>query len=191
LLWSDIDDPLDPEVGAKAGLIVEYASSEILSDFSYVKVTGEVAGYYPIIPPVVTAIRGKIGWASPLGGQEQLPLFKRFYSGGTGSIRGVGRRALGPLDPDGDPVGGSRLWEGSIEARYPIWADLGGVVFMDNGWVWPEEEGYDEADFFYTAGFGFRYKSPIGPIGIDFGFPITENDDVQKEILHINIGHAF
>ncbi len=191
ILWSEIDNPLDPEVGAKAGVIVEYAGESIFSDFSYIKVTGEVAGYYPLLPPVVTAIRGKIGWAKPLEGQEQLPLFKRFYSGGTGSIRGVGRRALGPLDPDKNPVGGAKSWEASVEIRYPIWEELGGVVFLDNGWVWSEDENYDDGDIFYTAGFGFRYKSPIGPIGIDFGFPLSEDDDVQKEILHINIGHAF
>ncbi len=190
--WSDIDDALNPREGAWAGMMIEYGGGAAGGDFNYVKWVGEAAGYYPLLGPVVGALKWRLGWADPLGELERLPLFLRFYAGGTGSVRGYSRRALGPEDPDGNPIGGVKLWEGSFELRFPIWKDLSGVVFEDSGWIWPEEEDYDSQEVAHGAGLGIRYNTPIGPLALDLGFPIVEKQvRFDKIRVHFNIGHTF
>lgn len=190
--WIDVDNEIDPTRGARAGLYLEYAGGPLGGDFNYVKAIGEARGYYPIVPDyLVGAVKQKVGWSEPLGSLGQIPLFKRFYVGGTTSVRGFGRHALGPLDSDKDPIGGAKMYESSAELRFPIYQEFGGVVFMDGGWVWLEDQDYDPGDVIYSAGFGIRYDTPIGPVSIDIGFPMTGRDDYNDPTFHFNIGNSF
>ncbi len=203
--WADLDDPINPKEGARASLFAEYGGGPVGGDFNYIKLIGEARGYYPLnnlvtgkarekMPfewEVVAAARGSVGWSEPLGDTDSIPIFKRFYAGGASSVRGFARHAVGPLDGTGDPLGGSKSWEGSFELRFPIWNEFGGVVFSDSGWVWTEEENYDLNDLVYSYGFGLRYDTPIGPIGLDFGFPINDEPGLAKQVFSLNIGNAF
>jgi len=202
LNWADVDNPLDTRRGARAAIYGEYGGGALGGVFPYYKIEAEARGYYPLYPfgkpegergvsPLVGAILGRIGYAEPTGDLDQIPVFKRFWSGGTGSVRGYERRQLGPLDNDGDPIGGARMMEGSIELRFPIYNEFGGVVFMDGGWVWLEDDPYDFDDIMYGAGLGLRWNTPIGPVSIDVGFPLTGRDEYPDAQLHVNIGHAF
>jgi outer membrane protein insertion porin family/translocation and assembly module TamA len=190
LEWADVDDPVRPRRGARASLYLEYAGGPLAGDFSYLKVLGEARGYWPF-GPVVGALKWKLGWAEPLADLDQLPLFKRYYAGGTGSVRGFDRRGLGPLDDDGDPMGGAKLWEGSLEFRFPIWEQLGGVVFLDSGWVWMEDQPYQAEDVIYSAGCGLRYDTPVGPLAFDVAFPLTGREEYTGVKIHFNIGNTF
>jgi len=191
LEWADVNDPVNPRQGARAGLYLEYAGGPVGGDFSYLKIIGEARGYYPIYGPVVGALRWKLGWAEPEGSMTEIPIFKRFFTGGTGSVRGFDRYQLGPVDNNESPIGGSKLWEGSFELRFPAWKDFGGVLFLDSGWVWPEGQNYDPSDVIYSAGFGVRYNTPIGPLAFDLGFPLTGLSQYPDVRLHFNIGNTF
>lgn len=189
--WSEVDDVLDPRRGARAMLYLELGGGPMGGDFPYTRIWGEARGYYPLFGPVVAALRWKLGWAEPMGDLDRMPLFLRYYTGGTGMVRGYDRYELGPEDQEGQPIGGIRLWEGSFELRFPIWGELGGVVFEDSGWVWPEGENYDPDDVEHGAGFGFRYMTPIGPVSLDLAVPLGHAVDSSDIRFHFNIGHTF
>lgn len=191
LEWADMDDLINPRQGARASLFMEVGGGVFGGDFPYIKVVGEARGYYPVYGPVIGALKWKLGWAEPYNDLQSLPLFKRFYSGGTGSVRGFERYQLGPMDPKNNPIGGAKLWESSLEFRFPVWKELGGVVFVDSGGVWLEDENYDPADVVYSVGFGVRYNTAIGPIALDLGFPLSGNSDYPDVRLHFNIGNSF
>lgn len=191
LYWADLDDKTNPTQGARASLYSEAGGGFLGGDYSYYKVIGEARGYYPVFPPVVAALRWKAGYAAPFGDMDQIPLFLRFYTGGTGTVRGFGRYELGPEDADGNPIGGSKLWEGSFEVRFPIWEELGGVVFTDSGWVWPEDGDIDPYDVRYASGLGVRYNTPIGPLALDVAFPHEQKEDQLEYRIHFNVGHTF
>jgi outer membrane protein insertion porin family/translocation and assembly module TamA len=188
--WGDVDDPIRPTRGARAGLYLEYAGGPFGGDFSYLKAVGEARGYWSF-GPVVGALKWKLGWSEPLDDMTQIPIFKRFYAGGTGSARGFERRLLGPLDKDDDPLGGAKLLESNLEFRFPIYEEFGGVAFLDSGWVWLEDQDYNAEDLIYSAGFGLRYDTAIGPIAFDVGFPLTGRYEYQRPRFHFNIGHTF
>ena len=190
LEWADVDSQIDPTRGAKASLYSEYGGGFLGGRFEFTKTWGEFNAYYPF-GPVVGALKWKLGYAEPLGDLQRMPVFLRFYTGGTGMVRGYTRYSVGPEDNDGDPIGGTKLWEGSIELRFPIYKDLSGVVFEDSGWVWLEEEDYDPDDVAHGYGFGFRYQTPIGPVALDFGWPIEDGADISDVRFHFNVGHTF
>jgi len=190
--WADLDNPIRPQRGARASLYLEAAGGPLGGDFSYFKAISETRGYYPLFTPaVVAAGRCKIGWAEPFGDLERLPLFKRFYTGGTGSVRGFDRYGLGPRDPDGRPIGGTKLWETSAELRLRVYKEWGLVGFLDGGWVWPEHQDYDLRDVVYGAGGGIRYSTPIGPLALDAGVPLTADPRYPDFRIHFNIGNTF
>jgi outer membrane protein assembly complex protein YaeT len=191
LEWADVDNPINTRRGARASLVIEYGGGFLGGDFPYLKASGEARAYYPILPQLVIAARGKIGWAEPLGDLQTLPIFIRYFAGGSTSVRGFARNELGPLDPNGQPIGGSRLYEGNLELRFPLYRELGGVVFLDTGWVWPESQNWALSDLAYGAGFGFRYATPIGPLGLDVGFPLTDQSRYADFMIHFNVGQTF
>lgn len=191
LEWSDLDIPLKPTKGARMALLAETGGGPLGGDFDYYKAVGEARAYYPIFSGLVVAGRVKMGWAEPAGGLAVLPLFLRFYSGGTGSVRGFDRHQLGQLDQDQKAIGGTKLLETSLEIRAPIYGNFGAAAFVDGGWVWPEGQEYDLNDLIFSAGFGLRYDTVVGPIAVDLGFPLTSNPVYPDYRIHINIGEAF
>lgn len=69
------------------------------------------------------------------------------------------------------PTGGTKLFEGSLELRFPLGGPLWeGATFLDFGQVWDEDTTPDPRALDYTPGFGIRFFSPIGPIRIDVAY---------------------
>ena len=93
-------------------------------------------------------------------------------------------------------TGGNALTVFNAELRAPIWRDLGGVVFVDAGNVFRRVSDLDLGALRASAGFGVRYKSPVGPVRVDFGFRLNSRrgvptDDEPSYIIHFSIGQAF
>ncbi len=113
---------------------------------------------------------------------EQLPSSIRFFSGGSQSVRGYKYQSLGPTDDDGDVIGGAYLILGSIEFEHYFNDRWGVAVFYDIG-----NAINDLADDLEQgAGFGLRWKSPVGPVRIDLASAISSDGEPWR--LHINIG---
>ena len=68
------------------------------------------------------------------------------------------------------PTGGTRVFEGNAELRFPLGSWLEGVAFTDFGQAWGADDSVDLADIRVTPGFGVRFPSPVGPIRIDLAF---------------------
>lgn len=115
----------------------------------------------------------------------EIPIAEHFFSGGGNSHRGFAVNQAGPRDPvTGFPLGGNALLLNSVELRFPIWRDsIGGVVFHDAGNVFTDashislrEHQKSLTDFNYishAAGFGLRYRTPVGPIRLDLGYNLN------------------
>jgi outer membrane translocation and assembly module TamA len=133
----------------------------------------------------------KIGLADAIGAEDRYPLFERFFAGGEKSVRGYGRRRLGPLSAANDPLGGLSLIEGSLELRRPIWRELSGAVFVDFGQVSlrPFDVPIDNVQF--SSGFGFSYATPIGPLRLDIGFPFNPPRGDRPWQIHFSVGAFF
>ncbi len=137
----------------------------------------------------VLALRGTIGDAEGAS-QFDLPPDKRFYAGGSATVRGYKYQSIGPQFPDGNPVGGTALVAGTVEFRQRILDKYGAVVFVDTGQV--TADGPPFAGIWATgAGVGARYYTSIGPIRLDVALPLNRQPGGDAFELYIGIGQAF
>jgi len=136
---------------------------------------------------------------------RDLPASERFFAGGDTTVRGFALDRLGDptktgeqatIDSNGFPKGGNALFILNAELRAPVWRDLGIVAFIDGGNVFARATQFDLGNLRAGAGFGIRYKSPVGPIRVDLGFKLDRQRFLSGErerltALHISIGQAF
>jgi outer membrane protein insertion porin family len=120
-----------------------------------------------------------------------LPIDERFFNGGATTVRSFGERTLGPLDPKGNPVGGEFYTIFNVEYTFPIYGELQGALFFDAGNLLPtsEEPGLDNMR--YGLGGGLRYKLPIGPIRLDYGWNPDQQPGEDVGAFHFSFGFAF
>ncbi len=130
---------------------------------------------------------------------RELPASERFFAGGDTTVRGFALDRLGTpetLDPQGFPQGGNGLAVFNLEARAPYWKNLQFVWFTDAGNVFKTASDLRLTDLRVTSGIGFRYRSPIGPLRVDWGFKISTRllltgGRERSNVLHISLGQAF
>jgi translocation and assembly module TamA len=137
----------------------------------------------------VLALRGLVGDAAGAS-QFQLPPDKRFYAGGTGTVRGFKYQSLGPEFPDGNPEGGTSVVAGTVEFRQRILSSYGAVAFVDAGQV-TANGGPFTGSYGVGVGVGARYYTPIGPIRVDVAVPLVKQPGAGTFELYIGIGQAF
>jgi outer membrane translocation and assembly module TamA len=114
-------------------------------------------------------------------------------------VRGFQLDRLGSLetfDRDGVPIGGHAEIVANSELRMTVWRELGVVAFLDVGNVFRQVTDLSVARLRASAGFGIRYKSPIGPLRVDLGFKLGSLKSFgtfseNRLALHISIGQAF
>lgn len=188
LAWDTTTDRLDPKRGSVMSLNFAQTSSP---DYHFYTLTTEAKTYYALGWQTVVASRLKVGLAAAFGPVTNLPLSERLYAGGEKSVRGYGRRRLGPLSRSDDPLGGLSLIEGSVELRRPVWKALSGAVFVDFGQL--EARAYDiPIDALrFAAGFGLGYATRFGPIQLHVGFPFDPPSDDDRWQLHFSVGQFF
>ncbi len=158
------------------------------TDFNYVKAWTDIRRYQPI-GKFVLSLRAMIGGIYSSDSSGFVPVEDRFYSGGSTSNRGWSRAELGPKRGNGTPLGGKSIIEMNVELRRHIFWRIDLAVFVDIGNVWLQPFHYRFNELAYTVGGGIRINTPIGPIRLDVGVPIAnENKTVH---FFLSIGQAF
>lgn len=188
--WNATDDLLYPTRGFFGRAAVEPVGGFLGGDFAFVRATVEGRGYFPIVRRLTGAVRLRLGAAQPTDGSNEVVLFERFHAGGLDSVRGYGRWRIGPLADD-EPLGGRTLVETSVELRHPLTDTLGAAVFVDAGQVSLESFDFPFDDLQYGAGFGIRYRSPVGPLRVDLGFPAEPPPGDPHWRIHVMLGTTF
>jgi translocation and assembly module TamA len=187
--YDTTDSLLDPRRGLRAdATAIPYA--DLLESGGFVRATGTLRTYFDLTGDggSVVALRGTLG--SLIGADREVPLDKRFYAGGGGSVRGYGFQRIGPRDANGRPVGGSSLVEGSAELRQRVRGNIGVVGFIDAGSV-GEFEAPDFSDLRIGAGLGLRYATAIGPLRLDVGVPLNREPGDSRYGIYVGLGQSF
>jgi outer membrane protein assembly complex protein YaeT len=191
LRWDTSDNKLNPTRGVVLRGELDHSTSALISTESFFKLLLEARHYYPLREKLILASRFTVGGIQPYAGSDNVPSNVRFFAGGPGSIRGYAPNRVGPLDSQGRPIGGDSLLAGSVEVRFPIRGDLGGVVFVDAGNVYSGSPAYDLSDLRVGVGPGIRYNTPIGPFRLDFGIALNPRTGDPFGRLDFSIGQAF
>ncbi len=192
LKYDDTDNLLDPTQGIRATASVA-PTQPVAGPQSSLFVTLQTSGstYFDLGEPgrSILALRGAFGEVVGATAQH-LPPDKRFYAGGSATVRGYKYLSVGPHFADNKPRGGTALVAATVEFRQRILDSYGAVAFVDAGQV-----ALNGAPFTGTpgvgAGVGIRYYTSIGPIRLDVAVPVVKLPDSGSFELYIGLGQAF
>ncbi|RJX33409.1 MAG: hypothetical protein C4525_09075 [Desulfarculus sp.] len=194
IIYDSRNSVLDATKGTYFRLEVEMASEVLGSELSFIRPVADLRHVLPLPwQRWYLALRASAGVVYALPGTDTIPLIRRFFPGGADSVRGYPWEKLGPLDRGGNPLGGESMVVGSLELRFPLWGELGGVLFADAGNAWDDLLSQDHGVLRFTSGFGLRYNTPVGPIRLDFGYQLNPPDaglDDRYEV-YLSVGQAF
>ncbi|HXX41500.1 MAG TPA: BamA/TamA family outer membrane protein [Chthoniobacterales bacterium] len=211
------ENPLVDPRGFVANNTLDIDTKGLGSDIQLVRSTGRVAYFLPFGPKTLTpgvatdqtlpplrrwfeqsslAFGARAGIVHSLdhSGPEEpttIPIDERFFNGGATTVRSFGERDLGPLDPKGNPVGGEFYTIFNVEYTFPLYGELQGATFFDAGNLLPTSEDPGLTDMRYALGLGLRYKLPIGPIRLDYGFNPDPHRHEDDGAFHLSFGFAF
>ncbi len=196
---STADSTLNAQRGYTANVHFEDATSVLGGDFNYFETTAEARYYRPFGKIALAAARVRAGSIRPQGDIDlNVPFFKRYFLGGSDSLRGWGRFEVSPLQ-QGLAIGGLSQFESSIELRAPLFGNVTAVAFADAGNVWLDPWSINVGDLRYDIGPGIRYITPIGPLRVDVGYQLNPeiglvvngNPQTRRFRIHFSIGQAF
>ena len=186
------DSALAPSSGSLQKLSGDWG---VGGDARYLRASYQNQLYVPLNKQFTFAFNTEFGWGKGMGGTP-YPVFKTFYAGGLGSVRGFEQGTLGPRDVTGAYLGGPKKLLGAIELQAPLPGagndrTLRVFAFADMGNVFGENEKYKFKDLRASAGVGLSWISPVGPLRLAYANPIRKQagDKIQK--LQFQIGTSF
>ena len=188
----DRDSALAPTSGRYQRLGTEWG---VAADARYVRANYQFQQYVALSKRFTLALNGEAGYGKGLSGRP-YPVFKNFYSGGLGSVRGFEQGTLGPRDVTGSVIGGPKKVTLNAEVITPFPGagndkTLRMFGFVDAGNVYGENEKFSLSTLRSSTGFGISWISPIGPLRLAVAKPIRKfaGDRIQK--LQFQIGTSF
>lgn len=146
------------------------------------------------IPWLTLLMNAELGYADGYD-DKPLPFFKNFYAGGVGSVRGFEAASLGPVDLNGDVLGGNRRVIGNLELLFPMPGIKDKSVrlsgFVDAGNVWGAEQEVSGSDLRASAGVAMSWDSPVGPLKFSYAYPFKTKDIDRVERFQFQLGRIF
>jgi outer membrane protein insertion porin family len=168
-------------------------------DAKYLRATYQFQQYVPLNKQFTAAFNTEVGLGRALG-DRSYPVFKNFYGGGLGSVRGFEQGSLGPneqADGLGTSLGGSRKLNINMEVLAPFPGagndrTLRMYGFWDIGMVGGDNAINANAnDLRSSVGIGISWISPVGPLRLAFAKPIRKFDSDRIQSLQFQIGTSF
>ncbi|MGH8796734.1 MAG: outer membrane protein assembly factor BamA, partial [Caldimonas sp.] len=186
------DSALVPTAGRYERINLDWGA---LGDSRYLRANLQVQQYIPITRRYTYGVNAEFGYGKGLSGRG-YPIFKNFYGGGLGTVRGFDQGSLGPVDVTGAYIGGNRRFNMNNELYLPVPGTgndrtLRLFTYLDVGNVWGENEKMTVASLRASAGVGLSWVSPVGPLKLSYGFPIRKRPEDRIQRLQFQIGTAF
>jgi len=196
LLYSkdDLNDFYFPTNGSKR--IFKTILTMPGSDFEYFKFEASNKNYYPVLNDKVFKFSSRLNYGAGLGNSD-LPFFKRYFEGGTSSVRGFDFNSLGAKYADGKPKGGEISAISSIALGSPL--DFAGLdnenmriaAFIDAGTVAEKSSNFSLNDLRSSTGVQFTWLTPIGPIGVHYARPLIKKSTDSTSSFRFDLGASF
>ncbi|MDE2082904.1 MAG: outer membrane protein assembly factor BamA [Burkholderiales bacterium] len=186
------DNVLTPTAGRYQRVNFEWGAA---GQVRYLRTDLQYQEFWPLPLRLSLGVNTELGIGHGLGGKP-FPVFKNFYGGGLGSVRGFEQGSLGVVDPTGAYVGGAKRFNINTNLYFPVPGtgndkSLRVFAFFDAGNVWREDEKLTFNSLRSSAGIGLSWISPVGPLQLSYGRPVRSqpNDRIQR--FQFQIGTAF
>ena len=188
------DSALTPNNGRYQRANLEFAP---FGDLRYYRAIYQHQYFKPFFKVVTLALNGELDYGRGLGNRP-YPIFKNFYAGGIGSVRGYDSSSLGDArDPlTGDSLGGSKRIILNAELQFPFPGQgndrsLRWFTFADAGNVFAERQKIQANDLRYSAGIGLSWVSPVGPLKLSYGKALNLKPGDRPQTFQFQLGTGF
>ncbi len=179
LRYDSRDRIFNPTKGSQHSISVQYAG--IGGEIGFTKYLAETGWYFPLFKETVGFLHARTGYVNRNSGKKLFD-YDKFYLGGMNSLRGFDWRDVSPTDENGDKVGGNKFVQFNAEYIIPLIKKAGivGVIFYDTGNVYGNGENIDLGNLRESAGYGFRWYSPLGPIRLENGYILDPKEGENR-----------
>lgn len=189
------DSSLLPTDGFYASMLGKLSSEAVLGDVSIAVGSLELKHYLSLTDEVVWANGARGTILEPFSDTDVVPITQRLFLGGNRTLRGFGRNKLSPMGTADHRSGGDRDYVLNSELQLNLPSDIQFALFADAGEV-DITNGGDELEststgFRTSVGFGLRYRSPIGPLGLDLGFPVDRRPGESSPRIYFGFNGIF
>ncbi|MDC9726823.1 MAG: BamA/TamA family outer membrane protein, partial [Candidatus Thioglobus sp.] len=192
--WSNntLNDYSFPTEGNKNNLGLDVA----FAGFKYYKLDASHKSYHPLSKNLTLNLKGTIGLGQGYGGKE-LPFFKRYYGGGSSSVRGFDFNSLGVKYTDTDIAKGgelSILMSASVISPLTFMKDSKNMrlsAFIDAGSVEEKASNLSFDEIRMSTGVAFSWLTPVGPLGIYAATPLIKKTDDKTKTVEFTLGTSF
>ncbi len=150
----------------------------------------EGSQYFHLPKDLILLINGEIATVNQWGNGTEVPIFERLFLGGSNNLRGFPFREVGPQE-NGEPIGGQSMWRTTVELTFPIIEKARGAVFYDTGFVNSSAWSFGFNHIASDIGIGLRLDLPIGPLRLDYGYPIQRDGYNGGGHFNFNVGYQF
>ncbi len=185
--------------GNRTELVAEVAGGPWGGDVSVYKLQAKTQFYFPFFNKHVLQLIASAGVVEAFGSSSgdnapfnDVPIFDRYFLGGANTLRGFGYRKVGPKDVNNEPIGGNTSLYGTVEYTFPIVERIRGAFFFDIGQIQEDAYRFNEDDFHANVGIGVRLNLPIGPLRLDYGYPVWRDPDSGTNgRVQFSVGYQF
>lgn len=188
-------DTRDSLILPRSGMFSRASVELAAGDLQYYRMGFEQQWFTPLTRTMTLLLSGEIGYADGTGGRP-LPFFKSYYAGGPGSVRGFRAFSLGPQDPVGQSLGGTRKVHGTAEVLFPMPGaaqdnSLRLAAFLDAGQVYGTGQKSLFSDMRYATGLALAWNSPFGPLRLSIAQPLNDKPGDRVQRLQFTFGTGF
>ncbi len=172
------------------------ADLSVAGDARYVRTNYQIQQYTPLTKKYTLALNADLGWGQGIG-DRPYPLFKNYFVGGLGSVRGFQQSTLGPSDSTNSLyLGGSKkvVLNGELMVPFPGAGNdrtLRLFAFTDVGRAFGENEKISLSELRSSYGVGLSWISPMGPLRFSYAMPIKRQVTDKIQRLQFQIGTSF
>ena len=191
LVFDRRDNPLLTRVGQRISFTPFIAGGFLGGDTQIYGWDLEASQYFPLKWGTILLINGEIATVDTWGGGSLVPFFERLYLGGANNLRGFPFRELGPQDNNGEPLGGGSMARTTVEWTFPIIEQARGAIFYDTGFVNASSWAFGLEHLASDVGAGIRLNLPIGPMRLDYGYPIKRDGYHGGGHFNFSVGYQF
>jgi len=151
----------------------------------------EGSQYFHLPKDLILLINGEIATVNTWGNGSQVPIYERLFLGGSNNLRGFPFREVGPKDENGEPIGGQSMARATVELTFPIIEKARGAIFYDTGFVNSSDWAFGFENMASDIGVGLRLDLPIGPLRLDYGYPLQRDGYHGGGHFNFNVGYQF
>jgi outer membrane protein insertion porin family len=190
LVFDSRDNPLLSRRGQRITFSPAIAGGPLGGNTQIYALDLEGSQYFKLPKDTILLLNGEIATVNQWGNGSEVPIFERLFLGGSNNLRGFPYREVGPQQ-NGEPVGGQSMARATVEWTFPIIEKARGAVFYDTGFVNSSAWSFGFNNIASDVGIGLRLDLPIGPLRLDYGYPVMRDGYHGGGHFNFNVGYQF